>query len=203
MRVIAATRSPGKLPELLEVLVPLGFEVVDLGRAGIAEHPDEGGLERFDSFEENARAKAMHFFARAAGTAVIADDSGLVVPALGGQPGVRSKRWSERTDLSALALDAANNDKLLAALVGCPDRRASFVSAVAFRAADREIVVRGEVAGEILAVPRGAGGFGYDPYFFSPELGLTLAEASGAEKARVSHRGRALRRLVEQLARGH
>lgn len=206
MRLIAATRSHGKLPELREVLEPLGYEVVDLDRAGIASHPEEEDLERFDTFEENALAKARYFFTRAAASgprpAIVADDSGLVVPSLGGHPGVRSKRWSGRADLVGRELDAANNEKLVAALAGVADRRAYFVSAVAFRAGDRELVVRGEVAGEILTTPRGAGGFGYDPYFFSPELGKTLAEASSGEKGRVSHRGRALRRLVAELSRG-
>jgi len=207
VRVIAATRSHAKLPELCEVLVPLGYDVVNLAHAGVAEHADEEGLEQFETFEENALAKARYFHARlghsAPGVAVIADDSGLVVPALGGQPGVRSKRWSQRDDLSGRALDAANNEKLLAALAGIADRRAYFVSAVAFRSADRELVVRGEVAGELLREARGVGGFGYDPYFFAPELGKTLAEASSSEKGRVSHRGRALRRLVAELSYGH
>lgn len=200
MKIILATRSRGKLDELHGVLSPLGHELLSLDQAGVEPRAEEDDVERFESFEENALAKARYFSARGGGGAVIADDSGLEVTALGGLPGVRSKRWSERRDLEGRALDASNNAKLLDALRGAADRSARFVSVVAFRAGDRELVARGEVGGEILVEGRGERGFGYDPYFFSPELGQTLAEASAEEKSRVSHRGRALRALVARMA---
>ena len=203
MRIILATRSRAKLDELYGVLAPLGHELVGLDEAGVEVRAEEDDVERYDSFEENALAKARYYSARAGGAAVIADDSGLEVAALGGLPGVRSKRWAGRTDLEGRALDAANNAKLLAAMEGVADRAARFVSVVVFRRglddSAHETVARGEVTGTILAEPRGNGGFGYDPYFFSPELGGTLAEASAEEKSRVSHRGRALRALVARL----
>lgn len=204
MRVILATRSRGKLDELHGVLVPLGYDLVALDEAGIDFRAEEDDVERYETFEENALAKARYYSARAGGAPVIADDSGLEVAALGGLPGVRSKRWAGRGDLEGRALDVANNAKLVRALDGVTDRSARFVSVVVFREgvgeAGREVVARGEVPGEILLEGRGERGFGYDPFFFSPELGRTLAEASAEEKSRVSHRGRALRALVARLA---
>ena len=203
MRLLVATRSRGKLGELTALLAPLGYELFDLAEAGIARRPEEDSVECFDTFEANALAKARYFAPSSGGAPVIADDSGLVVTALGGQPGVRSKRWSERSDLEGYALDAANNAKLLAALAGAPDRSARFVSVVALLADGREVLARGECAGEILQSPRGEDGFGYDPLFYSPELGKTFAEASSLEKSRVSHRGRALQALIERLGERH
>ena len=204
MRIILATRSRGKLDELHGVLAPLGHQLVSLDDAGIEVRDEEDDVERYDTFEENALAKARYYSDRAGGAAVIADDSGLEVAALGGLPGVRSKRWAGRGDLEGRALDLANNAKLIGALDGSPDRQARFVSVVVFREglgdAARELVARGEVLGRILDTARGENGFGYDPYFFSPELGRTLAEATAAEKSQVSHRGRALRALVALLA---
>ena len=199
MRIILATRSRGKLEELHGVLAPLGHELVSLDEAGIELRAEEEEIEQFESLAENAIAKARYYSARAGGRAVIADDSGLEVSALGGRPGVRSKRWAERSDLEGRALDLANNGKLLEELRGVGDRGARFLSVVVFREGSRELVAQGEIVGEILEEGRGERGFGYDPYFFSPELGRTLAEASAEEKSRVSHRGRALRALVAQL----
>ena len=203
MRLILATRSRAKLEELHGVLIPLGHTLIGLDEAGIGVRDEEEDIERYETFEENAGAKARYYSHRAGGAAVIADDSGLEVAALGGLPGVRSKRWAGRSDLEGRALDAANNARLLAALDGASDRSARFVSVVVFREGEgddaREVSARGEVGGQILEVGRGDRGFGYDPYFFSPELGRTLAEASMEEKSRVSHRGRALRALVDRL----
>jgi len=204
VRIILATRSRGKLDELHGVLTPLGHELVSLDQAGIEPRQEEDDVEAYESFEENALAKARYYSERAGGAAVIADDSGLEVAALGGLPGVRSKRWAGRSDLEGRALDVANNAKLMAALARETNREARFVSVVAYREGlgpgARELVARGEVRGRILEDGRGDRGFGYDPYFFSPELGRTLAEASAEEKSRVSHRGRALRALVTLLA---
>ena len=198
-RVLLATRSAGKLSELRPIFADARIDVVDLNDVGIDETAEEDALEAFDTFEENALAKARHF-QRLTGLPTIADDSGLAVCALDGAPGVRSKRWGMRPGLGGLALDDANNERLVAVLTGAANRRARYVCVAAFVDGVREIVRRGEVEGTVLEKPRGAGGFGYDPYFFSPELGRTFAEASRTEKERVSHRGRAFRALIESLS---
>lgn len=196
--LLIATRSRGKLRELRELFRGTGISVQDLEEAGIEPSEVEDDLETADTFEENALAKAR-YFARLARRAVVADDSGLEVEALGGRPGVRSKRWSGRSDLSGQALDDANNQQLLAALTGLTNRRARYVCVAAVVDGSREQTFRGTTAGVILESPRGSGGFGYDPYFLSNELGVTFAEASVGEKEAVSHRGRAFRALVEWM----
>jgi XTP/dITP diphosphohydrolase len=197
--ILLATRSAGKLRELRPLFARAGLEAIDLATAGIAEDPREEHVEAFETFEENALAKAR-YFAVLSGLPTVADDSGLEVPALGGRPGVRSKRFSGRTDLRGQALDDANNARLIAELVGVADRRARYVCAAAFSTGtDTEVVERGETAGIILPAPRGTGGFGYDPYFESVELGRTFGELALDEKERISHRGRAFRALVAAL----
>lgn len=200
--VLLATRSEGKLRELRPMFQAAGFTVVDLVSWGLPEEPEEAELEQFDTFEENALAKARYFYEVSGGIAAIADDSGLEVAALGGRPGVRSKRFSGRDDLTGRALDDANNARLQSELAGAADRSARFICAAAFVGLDGEMVRRGETEGVVLDAPRGSGGFGYDPYFESAELGRTFAEASVAEKERVSHRGRAMRALIEALRAG-
>ncbi len=197
-RILVATRNRGKLRELLPLLEADGWEPVDLSAAGIVEAPAEDAIESHATFEANALAKARHFFA-ISGLPALADDSGLCVDALGGEPGVRSKRWSGRADLSGRALDEANNAKLLASLRSCDVRGAGYVCAAAYVDADDEIVRRGETRGVVLEAPRGSGGFGYDPYFLSDELGATFAEVSRDEKARVSHRARAVAAILLSL----
>ena len=130
---------------------------------------------------------------------MVADDSGLVVDALGGEPGVRSKRWSGRADLAGAALDRANNEMLLSRLRGATDRRARFVCAAAWCGEGGELVTRGEVMGAIVDEASGTHGFGYDPHFHADEFGRTLADATTEEKRRVSHRGRAFDELVRRL----
>jgi XTP/dITP diphosphohydrolase len=196
--LLLATRSEGKLRELRQQFAGSGLEVTDLVALGLAPDPTEDELEVADTFEENALAKARYFF-DLLGRPVVADDSGLEVAALGGRPGVRSKRWSGRTELAGQALDDANNIRLLAELVGRHDRRAQYGCCAAYVDRPLEIIRRGEVRGEITLVPRGAGGFGYDPYFFSPELGKTFGEATPIEKESVSHRGRAFRELIAAI----
>ncbi len=191
-----ATRSTGKLRELSPLLHESGFEAVALAELGVPRDPEEAEVERFDTFRENAMSKARYFFSRCGGLPVVADDSGLEVAALGGHPGVRSKRWSGRSDLTGDALDAANSAHLIASLRGVSDRSARYVCEAAWIDATEVRAARGESAGRIIDVPRGTGGFGYDPYFLSSELGMTFAEASLTEKARVGHRGRALRSLL-------
>ena len=200
-RVLLATRSPGKLRELRALFAPSGVAVVDLDEQGIAESPAEEELERFDTFEENALAKARHFH-MLTGLPTIADDSGLEVRSLGGAPGVRSKRWSGRADLAGEPLDAENNRKLLAELAGQDDREARYVCVAVLVDGLLEVVRRGETRGAIVAEPRGSGGFGYDPYFLSAELGRTFGEASLEEKQRVSHRGRAFSALLDAIGGG-
>ena len=198
---VLATRNPGKLRELRPLFGEAGIAVIDLVEAGIGEAPEEEALECHPTFEGNALAKARWFGARTGGLPVIADDSGLEVVALGGAPGVRSKRWSERAELSGSALDAANNALLLERLRGVRDRRARFVCAAAWCDGAHELVVRGETPGVIVeeGAARGDHGFGYDPLFRSDELGMTLAEATVAEKQAVSHRGRAFSALLMQV----
>ena len=197
--VLLATRSAGKLRELSPLLAELGLEARTLGGAGIAEDPGEAAVEAFDSFEANALAKARHFHLRS-GLPTVADDSGLAVDALGGRPGVHSKRWCGRDGLVGPALDEANNAALLAALAGERDRRAHYVCVAAYVDGASELLVRGETHGVIARTPRGVGGFGYDPVFVSDELGCSFGEAPFEDKQRVSHRARAFRALIVQLA---
>ena len=176
-QIVLATRSAGKLRELRRIFHGSGFTVEDLAEAGVAPSAEEDELESADTFEENAAAKAR-FFHAGLGRPVVADDSGLEVFALGGRPGVRSKRWSERPDLHGLALDAANNARLVEELKGKRDRGARYVCVACYVNDGVELSCRGEVEGRIVAEPRGSGGFGYDPYFLSSELGVTFGEAS-------------------------
>ena len=196
--LVLATRSDGKLRELLPLFASAGIAVEDLRAAGLAESPEEDVLEAFDTFEENALAKARWFHARS-GRPTVADDSGLEVCALGGKPGVRSKRWSGAAGLAGAALDRANNATLLAALAGERNRSARYVCVAAYVDGAREIVRRGETSGRIIEVSSGHGGFGYDPYFHSDELARTFGDATREEKERVSHRGRAFHELIAAL----
>ena len=199
--IVIATRSEGKLRELRPMFSGAGLAAVDLTELEVHETSDEDGLEAFESFEENALAKAR-YFAQRCGLATIADDSGLEVLALNGRPGVRSKRYCGRTDLRGQELDDANNMKLLGELAAIEDRRARYVCVAAFVGIDgAELVQRGETTGLIIPEPRGRSGFGYDPYFLSDELGRTFGEAEVSEKARVSHRGRAFSALLGAIAK--
>lgn len=204
-KLVVATRSAHKLREIRQLIGPLpGIRILDLEEAGIPETESEDGIEIHDSFEENALAKAR-YFAATTNVAVLADDSGLCVDELGGAPGVRSKRFSGRTDLRGAALDQANNAVLLGRLEGLTtDRRsAHFACAVALATPDgREAVFLGRCGGHIQTAPSGTAGFGYDPLFFAHELGKTFAEADAAEKNRVSHRARAIGAARELLATG-
>ena len=196
--VLLATRSAGKLRELRPLFGAAGIAVSDLREASLLPSPDEDAVETFDTFEANALAKARYFHALT-GRPAIADDSVLEVDELNGQPGVRSKRWSGRSDLTGQALDDANNARLLEALRGVRDPAARYVCAAAYVDGTREEVTRGETSGVIVRDARGEHGFGYDPYFFSVELGATFGESTREAKERVSHRGRAFRSLLERL----
>jgi len=193
VRLVLASNNPGKLAELAALFAPLGIELVAQGALAIEEAD-----EPHATFLENALAKARHA-ARAARGAAIADDSGLCVDALGGQPGVRSARYAgEGAD------DRANVAKLLDALRAVPagERGARFLCVlVALDAADdpAPLIASAEWRGRIVSRARGAGGFGYDPVFEDPATGLTAAELTPAAKNLVSHRGRALLALAAGL----
>jgi XTP/dITP diphosphohydrolase len=191
--ILIATRNPGKLKELKPLFAAVGYPVTDL-REFVLE-PDEGesDIEKFDSFEANALAKARYFYEISGGVATVADDSGLEVPALGGAPGVRSRRFS------AAGTDAANNARLIELMKDVSDRSARFVCAAAFVGLGDEMVRLGATHGTIIDAPRGTGGFGYDPLFQSVELGKTFGEATLEEKSRVSHRARAFAALLAAL----
>ena len=203
MKLLAATRSRGKQPEIRRVLEPAGVEVVFPDDVGLWESPIEETLEVAESFEGNARRKAEHF-ARLSGLPTVADDSGLEVFALGGAPGVRSRRWAGVTGTGA-EVDAANNAELLRRLLGAAEarRRARYRCVLIYLSRPGAVpqVFEGTCGGLVLDAPRGAGGFGYDPLFLSDDLGRTFGEATPDEKDAVSHRGRALRALAEALGR--
>jgi XTP/dITP diphosphohydrolase len=197
--LLLATRSSGKLRELNGILASAGFRAVNLSEAGLEERPGEEGIECYETFERNALAKAKYFNART-GMPTLADDSGLCVDALGGAPGVWSKRFSGEKALSGHDLDDANNARLLDELAHAIDLRAGYKCAAAFVGNGVLAVETGEVRGRIVREPRGSGGFGYDPYFFADELGSTFGEASIDAKGKISHRGRAFRELFERHA---
>ena len=207
---LLATRSAGKLRELREIFAEFGIKVTDPSTLGIPESAAEEQLECYETFEENALAKARYFFRASGGLPTFGDDSGMSVDVLGGEPGVYSKRWSGRDDLDREALDAANNAKLverMAAARRSGERefsdRARYVCVAALKDAAGEELRRGEIDGRVLENPRGRGGFGYDPYFEAPDIGGTFAESSIENTARNSHRSRAFRALLSALrARG-
>lgn len=200
--LLMATRSEGKLREIRPMFASAGLTLVSLDELGIEESDDEARLEPYATFDENALSKARYFFEVSGGIPTIADDSGLEVDALRGMPGVQSKRWSGRTDLRGAELDAANNAALVQALVGVVAPAARYVCVAAFVTGGDDVTARGETSGTILRSPRGIGGFGYDPYFLSDDLGRTFGESSTAEKERVSHRGRAFRELLRRIRSG-
>jgi XTP/dITP diphosphohydrolase len=195
-RIVVATGNRGKLAELSRLLAPTGIELCAQSEMGI-EPPEETGL----TFIENALLKARHASA-ASGLPALADDSGLAVDALGGAPGIYSARYAgENAD------DEGNNRKLLECIAGgAPDARTAryHCALVLLRhpADPLPLVCSASWEGAILQAPRGAGGFGYDPLFLLPSLGLTAAELEPALKNRVSHRGRALQMLLAALEGG-
>ena len=198
MKLLVGTRSAGKAREIRELFSGLPFELSFPNDLMLDELPEEADLERSMSYAENAVSKARYYATRA-GVAAVADDSGIEVDALGGAPGPRSARWS------STGTDTDNNALLLEQLAGIPEARRSarYRCVVAFLAAPSNTpeIVEATCEGFILTEPRGPGGFGYDPLFFSPELKMTFAEAAPSAKHRVSHRGRAFRALIEVLLR--
>ncbi len=201
MKLLFATRSAGKQREVRHYLEAAGHEVVFPDDAGVVETTAEDLLEVSDSFETNARSKAEYFLKKT-GLPTVADDSGLEVFSLGGQPGVRSKRWAGASG-TPHQVDQANNAELLRRLTGAPEprRRARYrcVLVLMRSASSMPEVFEGVCGGRILEAPVGTDGFGYDPLFFADALGKTFGEATIEEKERVSHRGQALAGLVERL----
>ena len=194
-RLVLASNNPGKLMEIRALLAPLAIEVIAQSDLDIGE-----AEEPHQTFLENALAKARHASA-AAGLPALADDSGICVDALGGAPGVHSAYYAGREG-DREERDARNNAKLLDALDGVADRRAHYCCVlVLVRHADdpRPLVAEGVWRGEVARMPRGGGGFGYDPLFLVPGRGCTSAELDAAEKNRISHRGRALEALAARL----
>ncbi len=187
---IAATKNKGKLREIREILENTDIHVISMEEAGITVDVEEDG----ETFEENAEKKAREIF-KLTGNPCIADDSGLEVRALSGAPGVYSARYAgEHGD------SHANNQKLLSEMEGVQDRSARFVCAMVLVLSDTELLtVRGECYGQITAEARGEGGFGYDPLFYLPEYQMTMGEVSPEIKNKISHRGKALRALREEL----
>jgi XTP/dITP diphosphohydrolase len=194
-RLVLASNNPGKLREIGALLAPLAIEVTAQAELGIQEAEEPHG-----TFLENALAKARHA-SLAAGLPALADDSGLCVAALGGEPGVHSAYYAGGEG-SRVERDARNNAKLVAALAGVADRRAHYYCVmVLLRRADdpQPIFAEGVWRGEIALAQRGAGGFGYDPLFYLRARGRTSAELEAEEKNRISHRGQALARLLARL----
>ncbi len=196
-RLVLASANPGKLREFRQMLAPLGIEVVPQSELGVPEADEPHG-----TFVENALAKAR-LASRHTGLPAFADDSGICAEALGGEPGVHSARYADGPPSGVRAGDdRRNNEKLVAALRGQANTRAHYYCVIVLvrHAGDPEpLIAEGRWHGEVIAAPRGAGGFGYDPHFLLPELGRTAAELAPGEKNAISHRGRALAQLVAQL----
>lgn len=190
-KIVVASTNPGKLREIGQILAPLGITVSPQSAFGVPE-----AEEPYDTFVENALAKARHA-AQRTGLPALADDSGICVDALGGAPGVHSARYAGEP-----RSDERNNAKLLEMLAGHTNRAAHYycVIVVMRHGADPQpLIAQGLWRGEILRAPRGSGGFGYDPLFLDPESGQTGAELAPARKNLMSHRGKALALLAQAL----
>jgi XTP/dITP diphosphohydrolase len=190
--LVLASNNAGKLAEFAQLLAPLGFEIKSQRELDIPE-----AEEPFGTFVENALAKARHA-SQLSGLPALADDSGICVPALGGAPGVQSARYAGEP-----RSDTANNAKLVRDIAAHADKSAYYYCVlVMVRHADdpQPIIADGVWHGQLVEQPRGQGGFGYDPYFFLPGLGKTAAELAAEEKNNLSHRGQALRVLINKLS---
>ena len=199
-KLVLASGNPGKLREFRQMLTRLGIEVIPQSELGVPEADEPHG-----TFVENALAKAR-LASRHTGMPAFADDSGICAEALGGEPGVHSARYADSSPAQAqdvrAAQDRRNNENLVAALRGRASHRAHYYCVIVLlrHAADPEpLIAEGRWQGEVIASPRGTGGFGYDPHFLLPDLGRTAAELMPEEKNAVSHRGKALAALVARL----
>lgn len=190
-KLVIASGNAGKLREIARILAPLGIEAVPQSQFNVPDCP-----EPYVTFVENCLAKARHASLHS-GLPALADDSGICVEVLGGAPGVQSARYAGEPKS-----DTRNNDKLIAALANETNRRAHYTCVMVYvRHPDdpEPVIAEGRWFGEIIDTPRGEGGFGYDPYFLVPEFGKTGAELDADTKNSISHRGQALRILVDQL----
>ncbi|MBI4206981.1 MAG: RdgB/HAM1 family non-canonical purine NTP pyrophosphatase [Betaproteobacteria bacterium] len=199
-KIVIASNNPGKLREFEQMLAPLDIEIIPQSQLGI---PETG--EPHATFVENALAKARHA-SRLSGMPAFADDSGICVAALGGEPGVHSARFADGPPPGAAGVrddqDQRNNEKLIALLKDRRDRRAHYYCVIVLmrHGEDPEpLIVEGRWHGEVIDTPRGANGFGYDPYFRLPEFNRTAAELAPEEKNAASHRGKALAALLARL----
>ena len=191
-KLVIASNNPGKLREFQFLLQPLGIEVLTQGELGIAEVD-----EPHNTFIANALAKAQHV-SRLSGLPALADDSGLCLAALNGAPGVQSARYAGDNPKS----DLRNNEKLLHDMQDMTDRRAHYYCVLLLlrHANDPQpLIADGEWHGEIALEPSGNGGFGYDPLFWLPDLGMTSAQLAREQKHAISHRGKAMQMLLEKL----
>lgn len=190
-KIVLASNNAGKLREFARLFADYDIELIPQGQLGVTE-----AEEPHATFVENALAKARHA-ARITGLPALADDSGICVHALGGAPGVYSARYAGEPKS-----DAANSAKLIADLEAHADKSAYYYCVLVYvRHADdpQPVIADGRWNGEMIAAPRGQGGFGYDPHFYLPALGKCAAELTSDEKNALSHRGQALRALVEKL----
>jgi len=194
-KVVLASNNPGKLKEFSAILSSVGMNMVPQGELGVSE-----AEEPYATFVENALTKARHASA-ATGLPALADDSGLCVDALSGAPGVYSARYAAMNE-GGQKSDSANNRLLVSRLAGVANRQASYIAVLVYvRSVDdpRPIIAEGIWQGEIVDMPRGGHGFGYDPHFHLPELGQTVAELEPSVKNSISHRAQALKKLLQAL----
>ena len=200
-KVLIATRNVGKQREIRDLLRDVPVRIVFPGDQGLYERPDEEAIENADSFEGNAGRKA-EYFANLSRLPTAAEDSGLEVFALGGDPGVRSKRFALPT-ADPTTQDAANNAELIRRLAGAPRdrRRARYRCCIVYLEHPNAVpaVFDGTCSGYILESPSGSNGFGYDPLFYSDDLEAGFGDTTPEDKAQVSHRGRAFRAFAEHL----
>ena len=197
-RIYVATSNPGKLADFATAALAHGIQILPLPGIGDIQPPEETG----STFEENAQLKAEYYSQRLAGEIVIADDSGLAVNALGGEPGVRSARYAEDAGIVAADQDEANNRLLLQRMERVPDaeRQCAFICALAAAREGKTLnIFTAEARGTLLRRPEGSNGFGYDPLFYFPNLGRSFAELSREEKLKVSHRGAAFRMFLQWM----
>lgn len=203
-KLVIASNNPGKLREIGQLLAPLEIEAVPQSEFGVPEAD-----EPHCTFIENALAKARHA-SHHTGLPALADDSGICVAALGGEPGVHSARYAGEPPAGSPrgrdSQDVRNNRKLLAMLANASGRSAHYYCVIVLvrHAQDPEpLIAEGRWHGEVIDTPRGTNGFGYDPYFYFPEFGRTAAELSPEEKNAISHRGQALAALIARLRAVH
>ncbi|WP_157670628.1 RdgB/HAM1 family non-canonical purine NTP pyrophosphatase [Chitinibacter sp. GC72] len=193
-KIVLASNNAGKLKEFAHLLAPLDVQIIAQGELGVPECP-----EPYGTFIENALTKARHA-AKITGLPALADDSGLCVHALGGAPGVYSARYAQRA--GEAKSDQRNNQHLLSELAQHTDRRAWYYAALVLVRSENDpqpLIADGVCVGEIAQQASGDGGFGYDPLFWLPQFGKTVAQISAEEKSQISHRAKALQSLIAKM----